>query len=134
MFSLAVRQFHRHRALDLRVSLLVRVRLGYPVIRTYSGRGSFSFSKRKIIPDILGILMCLLSVTRKSQVIFFLSLINFSNAENLRLTEVTRFFKLASAKCPLCSTRSPSFSRQPQPFHLNMTPSLFSVKTITSLF
>ena len=27
-----------------------------------------------------------------------------------------------TAKCPLCSTRSPSFSRQPQHFHLNTTP------------
>ena len=27
-----------------------------------------------------------------------------------------------TAKCPLCSTGSPSFSRQPQHFHLNTTP------------
>ena len=47
-----------------------------------------------IIPDILDILICLLSVTRKSQWIF-LSLCNFSN-KNHRLREVTRFFKVAS--------------------------------------
>ena len=39
-----------------------------------------------------------------------------------------------TAKCPLCSTRSPSFSRQPQHFHLNTTPSLFPAETMTSLF
>ena len=31
-----------------------------------------------------------------------------------------------TAKCPLCSTRSPSFSRQPQHFHLNTTPSTYN--------
>lgn len=44
-----------------------------------------------IIPDILDILMRLLSVTQKSQW-FFLSLSN----ENCRLRQVTRFFKMAA--------------------------------------
>ena len=38
--------------------------------------------------------MHLLSVTRRGQLIFFLSLSNFSN-ENYRLREETRFFKMA---------------------------------------
>ena len=44
------------------------VRLGNSGIRIYSGIGKFSFAKRTIISDIL---MRLLSVTRKTQLIFF---------------------------------------------------------------
>ena len=118
-----MRQFHQHRALDFRVSLLVHVRLGYPGIRIYSGRGKFFVFKRTVIPNILDILMRLLSVIRRSQLIF-LSLINFSN-ENRRLREVRRSFHF--------STRSTSFPRQPQHFHLNTTSSLFPAVTMTSL-
>ena len=54
----------------------------YSGIRIYSGIGKFSFAKRTNIPDILAILMRLLSDTRKSQRIFW-SLSSFSNEKRV---------------------------------------------------
>jgi len=79
-----------------------RVRLG---IRIYSGIGKFSFAKQTNIPDILAILMRLLSDTRKSQRISFPEILLWS--QHLRKASVSDFH--FPSTCSLAAGRALKF-------------------------